>query len=69
MGKEYVNIIRLVNWIIGFIIIPCTYVLNREVTKQIIVLENWIAGIRSVWMSNEDRNREIERLHQNNPLN
>ena len=35
-----------------FIVVPSTYVLNREVTKQIIVLENWCMGFRSAFKTN-----------------
>ena len=34
----------------AFIVVPFTYVLDREVTKQIIVLENWFIGIKSAFM-------------------
>ena len=32
-----------------FVVIPFTYVLNREITKQIIIIDNWYEGIRSVF--------------------
>ena len=35
-----------------FIVVPSTYVLNREVTKQIIVLENWCMGFQSAFKTN-----------------
>ena len=69
MGKEYRNLLLLVNWTIIFIILPCTYVLNREVTTQIIAMESWVSGIRSIFMSKEEQDREIERLDQNHNLN
>ena len=31
-----------------FIILPCTYIINSEKTKEIIVLQNWYQGIRSI---------------------
>ena len=64
-GKHHQNLLRLINWIIIFIILPLAYILNREVTKQIIVMENWLAGVRSIFMSKEMRNQEVERLEQN----
>ena len=33
-GKHHQNLLRLINWIIIFIILPLAYILNREVTKQ-----------------------------------
>ena len=44
---------RLLSHSVAFVVIPSTYVLNRETTKQIIVLENWFMAIRSVFMSRE----------------
>ena len=64
-GKHHQNLLRLINSIIIFIILPLAYILNREVTKQIIVMENWLAGVRSIFMSKEMRNQEVERLEQN----
>lgn len=45
----------------GFVVIPSTYVLNREVTKHIIVMENWCKGIKSVFMSEEELTPLVER--------
>ena len=32
----------------NFIIIPCTYIINNDGTKQVIIGQNWSEGIRSV---------------------
>ena len=40
----------------ALLITPCTYIWNRETTKQIIVLENWLNGLKA----NESRRRRIE---------
>ena len=47
---------------IAFVIIPCTYVLNRETTKQIIVLENWLNGLKATILKLEDAEAEVQRL-------
>ena len=47
---------------IGFVITPCTYILNRETTKQIIVLENWLNGLKATIMTPEDAEVEVQRL-------
>ena len=47
---------------IAFVIIPCTYVLNRETTKQIIVLENWLNGLKATIMKLEDAEVKVQRL-------
>ena len=47
---------------IGFVIIPCTYILNRETTKQIIVLENWLNGLKATIMKLEDAEVKVQRL-------
>ena len=36
-----------------FVVLPCTYVLNRDVTKQSIVLGNWYQGIKSIFVPTE----------------
>ena len=71
-NNEYLNFLRLFNWTIYLIILPFMYILNREVTKTIIIMENWVAGIRSIFMSREQQNQEVERLerlYQRNQLN
>ena len=71
-NNEYLNLLRLFNWTIYLIILPFMYILNREVTKTIIIMENWVAGIRSIFMSREQQNQEVERLerlYQRNQLN
>ena len=71
-NNEYLNFLRLFNWTIYLIILPFMYILNREVTKTIIIMENWVAGIRSIFMSREQQNQEVERLerlYQMNQLN
>ena len=49
-----------------FLVIPATYVLNREVTKQIIVLENWCTGMKSIFMSREQVVPLINQLQNHN---
>ena len=49
-----------------FLVIPTTYVLNREVTKQIIVLENWCTGMKSIFMSREQVVPLINQLQNHN---
>ena len=39
-----------------FVVIPCTYVLKREVTKQIILMENWYQGIKSIFCRRDSSN-------------
>ena len=68
-NNEYMNFLRLFNTIIYLIILPFMYILNREVTKTIIVLENWVAGIRSIFMSREQENQEVERLERSYRMN
>ena len=46
----------------ALIITPCTYILNRETTKQIIVLENWLNGLKSTVMKREDAEVKVQRL-------
>ena len=63
-NNEYMNFLRLFNWTIYLIILPFMYILNRQVTKTIIIMENWVAGIRSIFMSREQQNQEVERLER-----
>ena len=39
----------LIDVCLVFVVIPCTYLLNREITKQIIVFGNWYQGFRSIF--------------------
>lgn len=55
----------LIDVCLVFVIIPCTYVLNREVTKQIIVLGNWYQGIKSMFMSKSSQTNQILPLVEN----
>ena len=51
-GKGHPGLIkcaRLFDICLTYIVLPCTYVLNREVTKQKIVLGNWYQGIKSIF--------------------
>ena len=34
-----------------YILIPFTYVINRDITKQIIILNDWSKGIKSIFVS------------------
>ena len=58
------HLMRLAGWVLGFVIIPFIYILNREVTKQIIVLENWYEGIKSAFISVDEAEEIVER-HEN----
>ena len=51
-----------------FVVIPCTYVLNREVTKQIIVVGNWYQGIKSVFCSKRQSNNQVNPMNDNIPI-
>ena len=42
--------VRLFDICLTYIVLPCTYILNREVTKQKIVLGNWYQGIKSIFI-------------------
>ena len=49
----------LIDVCLVFVIIPCTYVLNREVTKQIIIFGNWYQGVKSIFVSNASKSNQI----------
>ena len=46
------------------VVTPCTYILNRETTKQIIVFENWLKGLRSTFLTPQEAQAEVERLQR-----
>ena len=48
--------------IIMLVIVPCTYILNRETTKQIIVLEDLLNGLKAMVMKREDVEVKVQRL-------
>ena len=43
---------RLLDASMLIIILPCSYIINSEKTKEIIVLQNWYQGIRSIFLPN-----------------
>ena len=53
-GRGHVGLskcLSLFDICLTFIVLPCTYILNREVTKQKIVLGNWYQGIKSIFIT------------------
>ena len=56
------NVYRII--ILVFVVTPCTYILNRETTKQIIVLENWFKGVRAIFMRTSEAQSEVDRLQR-----
>ena len=61
-GENSHRISGVVVIILGSVVTPCTYILNRETTKQIIVFENWVKGLRSIFMTSQEAQAEVERL-------
>ena len=61
-GENSHRISGVVVIILGSVVTPCTYILNRETTKQIIVFENWFKGLRSTFMTPQEAQAEVERL-------
>ena len=67
--KSIIHWMYLVDLCLVFVIIPCTYVLNREVTKQIIVFGNWYQGVRSIIFSNalqSSQSNQVNPIVENN---
>ena len=58
--RSYFHLWRLWGQTLSFVLIPSAYILNREVTKQIIVLEDWFSGIKSVFLSRNDAEAIVE---------
>ena len=50
----------LIDVCLVFVIVPCTYVLNREVTKQIIIFGNWYQGVKSIFVSGTPQLNQIQ---------
>ena len=44
---------RLFIQCMAFVVTPFTYIFNREVTKQVITMDNWFVGIKSVFFLQE----------------
>ena len=63
-GKKTHKISGLIGPFILFVATPCTYILNRETTKQLIVMENWLKGLRSTFMNAEEAQAEVNRLQR-----
>ena len=63
-GEKSARVCSLLITILIFIITPCTYILNRETTKQIIVLENWLKGVRAIFMRTSEAQSEVDRLQR-----
>ena len=63
-GEKSIHIYRISIVIIGFIVTPFTYILNREVTKQVIVLENWMKGIKTTIMNGQEAAELLEGIER-----
>ena len=63
-GKKSHKVSGIIGPLIVFVATPCTYILNRETTKQIIVMENWLKGLRSTFMNTEETQAEVARLQR-----
>ena len=63
-GEKSHKISGIIVPLISFIAIPCTYILNRETTKQMIVMEDWLKGLRSTFMNAEEAQAEVARLER-----
>ena len=63
-GEKSHSISGILVPLITFIAIPCTYILNRETTKQMIVLENWFKGLRSTFLTSQEAQAEVDRLQR-----
>ena len=63
-GERSIRVCSLLIVILIFVITPCTYILNRETTKQIIVLENWFKGVRAIFMRTSEAQSEVDRLQR-----
>ena len=50
-GKKIKKWVLLMDVLTFYILIPATYVINRDITKQIIILNDWYKGIKSVFVS------------------
>ena len=48
------NLHTLFHVILIYVIVPSTYIMNREVTKQIIILEDWFQGIKSIFFERNE---------------
>ena len=63
-GEKSIRVCSLLITILIFIITPWTYILNRETTKQIIVLESWFKGIRAIFMGTSEAQSEVDRIQR-----
>ena len=63
-GERSFRVCAILITILVFIITPCTYILNRETTKQIIVLESWFKGIRAIFMGTSEAQSEVDRIQR-----
>ena len=72
-GKKSHSITGILVPLLTFVVVPMTYILNRETTKQLIVLENWMEGLRSTFLTAQDAQAKVNRIQvemqeqRNNP--
>ena len=57
-GTKIKKWVLLMDVLTFYILIPATYVINRDITKQIIILNDWSKGIKSIFVS--DRKKQTE---------
>ena len=63
-GERSIRISAILITFLLFVFTPCTYILNRETTKQIIVLENWLKGVQYIFIGASEAQSEVERLER-----
>ena len=61
-GKKSNSVSGILVPLLTFVAIPYTYILNRETTKQLIVLENWMKGLRSIFLTAQNAQAEVNRI-------
>ena len=60
LSTKTFDLLYYIDIFLYFVIIPCTYVLNREVTKRIILMESWYQGVKSIFCGRHSSNSAAE---------
>ena len=63
-SERSIHLFRTFIILVAFVFTPSTYILNRETTKQIIILENWLEGLQAIFLPFQQAQDVVERLQR-----
>ena len=63
-SERSIHLFRTGIILVAFVFTPSTYIFNRETTKQIIILENWLEGLQAMFLPFQQAQDVVQRLQR-----